>query len=63
MEKGEMKVADIIKEKQPEVHRKLNKKSKRKRKRRERNKHLSFSFFSRLMQERTDVDESKCNGR
>lgn len=58
-----MKVADIIKEKQPEIHTKLNKKRKKKRKRRERNKHLSFNFFNRLMQERTDVDESKCNSR
>jgi hypothetical protein len=58
-----VRIGTIVKEQQPEVHAKLNKR-KLKRKRRRRNKeHFSFSSIDRMMRERTDVDESKCRGR
>jgi hypothetical protein len=55
-----VQIGRIVKEQQPEVHAKLNKR-KRKRKRRRRNKeHFSFSDFDRMMRERSEIDVGKC---
>jgi hypothetical protein len=55
-----VRIETIVKEQQPEVHAKLNKR-KRKRKRRRRNKeHFSFNDFDRMMRNNPGVDERKC---
>lgn len=57
-----VKIGQILKEKQPDVAKKLNKK-RRKKRRGGKTEHLSFHDYDRMMRERTDVDETKCRGR
>lgn len=61
-----MKIGAIVQANQPGIHKQLNKKQHKKKKRRMRDsskEHLSFSDIDRLMRQRADVDESKCQGR
>jgi hypothetical protein len=63
-----MKIGQILKEQQPDIHNKLNKKKYKKKKRKPRERKpkkddLSFISWDRMMRERTDIDETKCRGR
>ncbi|MCX7903266.1 MAG: hypothetical protein N2486_02035 [Caloramator sp.] len=51
-----MKIKDIVKEKQPEVYKKLMKERKEPKKQ----EHLSFYNINRIMQKNPGVDETKC---
>lgn len=55
-----MRVGQIIQEKQPEVHKQLQRKKKKRRRRKKQDTQFSFGNIDRLMRERADVDERKC---
>jgi hypothetical protein len=60
----DVRIGAILQANQPGIHKQFNKNHKRDRKgRRGCKKHLSFSDIDRLMRERTDIDERKCQGR
>lgn len=54
-----MRVGQILREKQPEVHKQLLTKKKH-RHRRKHDSQFSFENIDRLMRERSDIDERKC---
>lgn len=58
-----MRIAQILKDNQETVYYKLCSTKKRKHRKRRRGKHLSLSYVDKLMKERADVDERKCQGR
>lgn len=59
-----MQIGRIIKEQQPDTFNKLHKRKKKRkyRSRKRREQQLSFSSVDRLMRERADVDDRKCQG-
>jgi len=57
-------IGDILREQQHDAYKKLTTKLSKNEKDRKPNKErLSFSFWDRMMRERSDVDEGKCKGR
>lgn len=59
-----MRIGTIVQTNQPGIHEQLNKNHAWKRKRRRGSQeHLSFSDIDKLMRQRADVDERKCQGR
>lgn len=61
----DVKIGAIVQSSQPGIHKQLNKKnhSKKKRSRRGSQEHLSFSDLDRMMRQKADIDERKCQGR
>lgn len=59
--RGVENIGQIIKTKQPDTYRKLNKN--RKRRRGKKKEHLSFDDFDRMMRGNIGIDESRCRGR
>ncbi len=56
------KVSSILRTKQPQEYKELNKNRHRKRKHKK-NNHLPFEFIDRLMREPRGVDVTRCRGR
>lgn len=59
-----MRIGAIVQANQPGIHKQLNNNNhKKKRRRRDSKEHLSFSDIDRMMRQKADVDERKCQGR
>lgn len=56
-----MRITQILKDNQSTIYYKLTKKKKHRKRRR--GEHLSFSYVDKLMREKADIDERKCQGR
>jgi hypothetical protein len=62
----DVKVGSIVQANQLDIHKQLNKNKYKKKKYRRRDsnqEHLSFSDIDKMIRQRADVDESKCQGR